>query len=296
MGPESLEPHAESWTAETAAALDSWRQGCIIANPPIVWASLAGTVDAYLGELVSADEGLWDYPYVSGADSPAYGVITSQTCDVVTTGPGRRHPFVQVSPVVDVRDLPPDKLQQIRAGDIGYLVWLTGPPETGSWAVDLRVSVPVSKTSLIRQTAVSAFATEGDELLFARRVADKAGRAALHDELQGTADALRGYLRTASKATPTWWEHVDEVRLLVTAGTRLHPASARLLVIEESPLSAAERNVWREFHKAQKKRLRKLGIALEPSLFMNGKKLDVDLYRRSVPLWLPELGRYGTAP
>jgi hypothetical protein len=84
--------------------------------------------------------------------------------------------------------------------------------------------------------------------------------------------------------------------LLVTAGTRLQPASARLLIIEETSLTAAEKAIWREFQKAQKKRLRKLGIALEPSLFMTGKKLDVDLYRRSVPLWLPELGRYGTSP
>jgi hypothetical protein len=260
-----------------------------------VWASLAGTVDALLGVLASTDGHVWEYPYVEGTDAPKYGVITSQTCDVVTTGPGRHHPFVQVSPVVNVSHLP-DRLLQIRAGDIGYLVWLTRPPEVGSWAVDLRVSVPVSKTSLVGQAAVSAFATEGDELLFARRVADKAGRGALHDELQGTADALRRYLKTAAKAAPTWWEHVDEVRLLVTAGTRLHPTSARLLIIEETPRAATERNVWREFHKAQKKRLRRLGIALEPLLFMDGKKLDVDLYRRSVPLWLPELGRYGTAP
>ena len=42
-------------------------------------------------------------------ESLGYGIVISQTCDVAASGPGRRHPTVQVSPVIDLVDRKDDQ-------------------------------------------------------------------------------------------------------------------------------------------------------------------------------------------
>ena len=68
-------------------------------------------------------------------------------------------------------------------------------PTPGEWAADLRISLPVSKAVLLRQSRVHGFREQHQTLEFAERVAAKTRRPALHDAI---ADGLVPRLREPS--------------------------------------------------------------------------------------------------
>lgn len=78
---------------------------------------------------------------------------------------------------------------------------------------------------------------------------------------------------------------------MVYEGSRLAPTKVQLIVVEETRLTAEDRTVWRVWRETERKRLTKLGILLLPLLFRTVGELNVDLYRRAVPLNVPELRR-----
>jgi hypothetical protein len=280
----------EIWLPEVIQALDAWRQGQLIKGFPIVWATVGGS-DPVTGLEVPGIAGGWRAQITSGTSSPLYGVVASQTCDIACVGPGARHPTVQVSPARNVTDdFPNQKKQQVRSHELAEYVWLTHFPEPGDWVVDLRISVPVSKGVLAGRQPLDCFATDDDALVFAERVAQKVRRPALHDSLTtGMVPRLRTFL-LSNRKEPEWFEKVEQVRIRVH-GPRLAPTAIQAVVICESALSTCERQTWRTWQKAEKKKLAKLGIKLQPILFRTLSDLSVEIYRDSVPVSLPELGR-----
>lgn len=193
----------ESWPEDIVTALDAWRQGHLVEGDLGTWLSAAGRYDPLTGDhfpdgesrLVAAASEVGDAGYLA---------IVSQTCDIAATGPGARHPFVQVCPVRDVGAVfSPAKVQQIRSGQIVEYVYLTKPPVSGNdWAVDLRMSIPLSKGALVAAQPVEGFANEDDELTLAARVATKFERPALHDYLsKNLIDALEELLSKAAVVT-----------------------------------------------------------------------------------------------
>ncbi len=173
-------------------------------------------------------------------------------------------------------------------------VYLTNPPAQGEWAVDLRLSMPISKAVLAARTPISGFANHIEEIQFSQRVGSKFERVALHDELtDGTVNGLRNLLKTR-KSDTEWWEKVEQVRLLID-GDRLNPKKVQVLVIHDSPLEGSERAVWRNWRKVEAKRLGKVGITLVPVRFVSLDKVSIQDYRNSVHVPLPGLGRGGFA-
>jgi len=221
--------------------------------------------------------------------------VVSQTCDVAAAGPGKRHPFVQVCPVRDVgAAYPPQKVKQIHAGEVVEYFSLTSPPESGrDWAVDLRMSMPLSKGALIACQPTEAFASEEDELALGARVAAKFERHALHDYLsKDLIDELNNFL-TKAKKTQDWCDDVEQLRLHIE-GPRLTPKRVRLVVVTDidfNGVSITKRKPLREQWKSHKRRLRTAGIEQAPIAFRQLDKMSVNEYRNSVPLNLPALGR-----
>ncbi|MGH3932041.1 MAG: hypothetical protein ACRDTF_18930, partial [Pseudonocardiaceae bacterium] len=171
-------------------------------------------------------------------------------------------------------------------------VRLTNPPAPGEWAIDLRISLPVSKGVLLGHTPRRGFACELDEIEFADHLAGRSRRAALHDELSGS--MLKNLRELVKKQRgPVVDDDVEQVRLLVYEGSRLDPKKVQLIVIEETRLTAENRTIWRVWRETERKRLIKLKpvILLLPLLFRTVSELNVDLYRRTVPLNIPELRR-----
>lgn len=282
--------------------LDAWRQGDLVADIGLFW---AGTTDDDPLTGLSADATgghrwpviPWDGAPTNGSAAPETGprqrwsVITSQTCDVVATGPGARHPFVQVSPLIDLAGVNPDAVEAIRRGHRIDHLWVDNVPGGGAWAADLRVSLPVSKAILAAQDRRPAFASERAALEFAERVAAKLRRPALHDELT---DGLRGRLRELVCTEPAapWLDDIEQFRLLVVEGERLQPTEVALVVVTLDKLDAATRAPLRKWQQQERKRLRKkAGIVLGKVRFRELASMSVEEYRASVPLHIPELTR-----
>lgn len=284
----------DPWPADAATALSQWRQGHLIKGDMAAWLAAGGSQDPVTGNDFS-DQGDSLVAAAAEVGDTGYMAVVSQTCDIAASGPGSRHPFVQACPVRDVgAAFSAEKVSQIREGEVVEYVYLTDPPESGrAWAVDLRLSVPVSKGVLVARQPIEGFASEEDELSLSARVAAKLERPALHDYLsKDLIDDLANFLAKAKKSED-WCDDVEQLRLQVE-GSRLVPKRVRLIVVTDvdfSGVSIIKRKPLRDRWKSHKKRLRAAGIEQAPIAFRCVDKMKVEEYRNSIPLHLPTLGR-----
>lgn len=295
-----------SWPDDAVTALDQWRQGHLIRGDLGTWLAAGGSVDPVTGDDFSDQvDGL--VAAVAEVGDIGYLAVTSQTCDIAASGPGSRHPFVQVCPVRDVgAAFSKEKVQQIRAGKLVEYVYLTRPPEPGrDWAVDLRVSMPLSKGALIASQPIEGFATEDDELALGARVAAKFERPALHDYLsKDLIDDLMTFLAKAKK-TQDWCDDIEQLRLTVE-GPRLAPKRVRLIKtgagdrpvepvvvtdVNFNGVLIGKKKPLRDQWKSHKKRLLAEGIEQSPIAYRHVDTMTVKEYRESIPLNLPTLAR-----
>jgi hypothetical protein len=281
----------DPWPQGIVAALDQWRQGHLFKGDTGVWLSNGGGVDAVTGDdLTIKPPGL--VPRAAQVGDTGYLAVVSQTCDIVATGPGVRHPFVQACPVRDVSGVGVDKVQAIRDGTSVEYVYLTQPPVPGTdWAIDLRISVPISKAVLAAATPITGFSTAAEHLVLGARLAAKIERPALHDYLsKELVDSLDRLLSKAKKSEQ-WCDDVEQIRLQVE-GDALHPTRVRLFVITDvnfnwTPAAKPIRDLW----KSHKRALAKHNIKTAPVAFRTHKTISIADYRESIPINLPTLGR-----
>lgn len=285
-----------SWPEEAVTALDGWRQGHLLQGGLATWLAAAGCVDPVTGDDFSnRGEGLLGA--VAEIGDTGYFAVVSQTCDIAATGPGVRHPFVQVCPVRDLgAAFKAEKIQQSRAGELVEYVHLTKPPAIGGeWAIDLRMSVPLSKGVLIGATPIEGFSSQDDELDLAAKIAAKFKRPALHDYLsKELIDALNLLVSKARKGSEDWCEDVEQFRLGID-GDRLAPKRVRLFVVTDEnfnlPFNHKKKTALRDLWKSLKKPLKKIGIDQAPIAFRYIENLKAVDYRNTIPLNIPALGR-----
>lgn len=286
-------PHP--WNKEAVDRLDKWQQGDLIEYGGFTWIGPAGE-DTVTGEIQPTDVLPWAPIYAPDLAS-RYAVVCSQTCDVGGDGPGARHPFVQVAPVVDLSGWDMARQRQVRRFEHAHLVALTGTRlEPGFWVADLRLSVPVSKTFLIGAEPIAGFETEPDRLSFAEALALRLRRPALNSVLsEGLPTSLNRYLKARQKSSPgdtAWCDQVSQVRILVSAN-RLQLETVTILVVEDVPLGAAHEDVWRSWLRENRKVFADKGLTIDKILFGTLDSYTARLYRDSLPMRLTALA---TAP
>jgi hypothetical protein len=289
--------------------LDPWKQGDLVDGVTLFWGAPGGQDPLTGMDHEPTENGRWPVAVWDGvralpdtddpdADQehdvhhPRWGVIVSQTCDVMGVDPGARHPTVQVSPLRKLTGVEnPGYIARVQRHDVVELHHVTQPPEAGDWAVDLRISFPISKAVLLPQTPKSAFATEDDKVRFGDRLAAKVRRPALHDEISnGLVNRIREAVKDAQAQALTWPDHVEQIRALVQQGPKLQPDKVQLVVVLVEKLPDADRQPLRDVITSEKKRLKKHGITLTAAMFRHLDDLKADIYRRSDPLYIPELG------
>lgn len=295
----------------TKRALSAWQQGDLVRDVGLFWAGTED-VDELTGLTAEPTTGHrwpvvpWDgVPATTAgsvdadlayADQPATGwtIITSQTCDVVADGPGQRHPTVQVSPLQNIAHLDKSKILGIRRGEKVDLVHIPDVPDRGTWAADLRISLPVSKAVLLRQDRVPGFVDPTAAMQFAERVAAKYRRPALHDEIAGgLVNSLRALVDQARPAGDLWPDLIEQFRLQITDGDRLKPRNVRILAVTLDDLTAADKQPLRVWQTKERRRLLRAsdGIVLGPIWFGDLEKVGVGRYRDSDYLRIPELSQ-----
>lgn len=285
---------------EVAAALDQWRQGDIVSGLRLFWGIGEHGTDPLSGtQLDPQPDGGW----VTARESldtdegvlptEQLGIIVSQTCDVVATGPGARHPTVQVAPIVNLSNLPSERANDVRAGRTVDMVIVTNLQPEGAWAADLRISLPVTKAMLIDQQPTRGFLNEQDCLGFSDQAAIKLRRPALHDYVAvDMTDSLETLIRRERGRGAVWMDRVEQIRVRATVGDRLSPEALELIVITiDDPLSPAEKDPLRKWRTERTKAFAKAtgGAKLLPLRIVPLNKVSVQDYRESVPLRLDEL-------
>lgn len=277
---DTVDKYIEAWTSAQALQLESWRQGLLVPCDMISW--LIGHPE-HPGELS---------PAAAAEIGTGYAAITSQTCDVVGSGPGARHPYVQVSPVRDLSNVSENKLHDVKLGAVMEYVYLTKPPEVGAqWAVDLRISVPLLKSALLNTAPVDGFASELDEIRFANRVAARLIRPAFHDAVVETTTNLGAFISSAKKKGSRVFDGVEQVRIEVLNGTALDPKSIRYMAVTDGKPADDLVATLIDFKKTQAKRLSRVGISLATPIAVSIEKVKVKDYRNSFPTRLPMLDR-----
>lgn len=294
----------------TKRALNAWQQGDLVRDIGLFWAGTED-VDELTGLAAEPTTGHrwpvvpWDGVLATAADSDAgpadahqsatgWAIITSQTCDVVADGPGQRHPTVQVSPLQNIAHLEKSKILEIQRGEKSDFVHVPDVPDPGTWAADLRISLPVSKAVLLRQDRVPGFADASGAMQFAERVAAKYRRPALHDEITGgLVNGLRALVDQARAAGALWPDLIEQFRLEISDGDRLKPRNVRILAVTLDDLTAEDKQPLRDWRTKERKRLLRAsdGIVLGPMWFGDLEKVGVGRYRDSDYLRIPELSQ-----
>ncbi|MEL4356509.1 MULTISPECIES: hypothetical protein [unclassified Luteococcus] len=235
---DRLHPTFDDWTDDQAQALDKWYQGALCPSIPLGWYAPSGLDGITSVEGFDASD--WLSPE-GVTEVPAGAIVVSQTCDIVLSGPGRRHPFVQVSPVwvMPRKDL--SQLADLQRWRVVDKVLLDPPAEgfallgaelddleSVAAIADLRISMPVSKSVLLAHQPVKAFCGDDAALKFAGHLATKAARPALPDVVAVMGRVLDEEIRGLSGER--WMSSVESVRVTCSP-SRQHAEKIRLLVL-----------------------------------------------------------------
>src|SRR5579875_367558 len=279
----------ETWPSEVVEALERFKQGDLVGKPPFFYAG----VSRYAVWSVQGDgeEDLDDEAEVviqlDPADGPAYGMIVTQTCDLNEQAKRRKQPWIQVVPVYPLDNADESRRHQIKTHQINYLVALDGPKlPPGFWVADLRIQVPLEKSWLVGREPIEAFADEGGYLTLAKRLAGRAERPALSNDVSNhiVVPLRERFKRLSRGRRPSIIDPVLELRLAIT-GSRLKPTAARLLVITKHEQVPQEVQQWFDgWWRDTQPNASAAGIDLIFNWYVTLTKLPAQDYVNSVPL------------
>lgn len=238
----------EPWPPEVIAAVARFKQGDLVERPPFFY-------------YAALNHGLWDFTRDQGnaggegellvldpEDSPPYGLITTQTCDLSEQRPTPQQPWFKVAPVYEASDILQDsnRQRQVQQRQIGHLVLLTGPTlAPGLWVADLRIEVPLEKGWLVGRERIEGFATEAEYLSLAKCLGRRYDRPALDNAVSNcVVRSLRKRLHVLKgQRKADLVGELQELRL-ATDGPRMKVTSAQLVVFTHKDLPPALVTDW----------------------------------------------------
>ena len=172
---------AELWPEEARGATSGLRQGTLVASPPLAYAASADyPIHAITRRWASSSRASTGVVNVVSAEGRApWGLIVTQTCDLVEEGKPKR-PWVHISPVYELYAPAGDRTRILQARGFDYLVPVTAlEPAAGAlWVADLRLLVPVEKGWLAGRESREAFSEEAEYERLARQLAHRFARPA----------------------------------------------------------------------------------------------------------------------
>lgn len=206
-------------------------------------------------------EGITDETVIRFADVAPYGLITTQSCDVVQEGDNKPNTaWVQLAPVFDAAGPHPSidgtKLldggarKLIMQGRNQYRLWIPDLPGNGVWYADLTFEVPVERSWLARRDRVIGFTKEDAREDVGRRLAWLRSRPAFDTRFvaaiqQPIIGALRALRRDHPDDYDRMHEQVFEVGVVLDG--RFKVGQAELAVLHagiEDDLSHWWHHLW----------------------------------------------------
>jgi len=282
---------SEAWPADVQEAVGRFEQGDLVERPSFFY-------------LASARYGIWRLTREIGdsevddeifeldpTESPPYGMITTETCDLVEEDGEPRQPWLSIAPVYPLEHVEANIADLLVNNRIAYMRRLTAPNFTSEmWVVDVRVEFPVEKSWLVGRSPIAAFADNSERASLAEFLAGRRRRPILSREVHSALlTHMRRWIEKLAKAgrLEEVLAGVAEVRLAVS-GDPLRPDGVFLIVIghDAMPIAAAVQQKWDEKWLVWRDRLDLAGISLLATVFTNLDSLPASKYLSSydVPL------------
>jgi hypothetical protein len=279
---------ADDWPSAVQEAVGRYEQGDLVEKPAFF----------YVG---SARHGVWRFTREVGdvdltdelfeldqEEAPPWGMITTETCDLVEEEGTPRHPWVSIAPVYRIEGLDANKLSLLENRRVAYMRKLTAPRFNGEvWVVDVRVEFPVEKSWLVGRNPVQAFQSAQEKAELATFLSRRRERPVLADDLhKALLTPLRRWIEQAKARREIILRGVLEVRVAVS-GSPLTPDGAFLIIIgDKEPIPESAREMWEEKWPNWHKRLEQVGITLLTNEYATLDSLSARRYNESfrVPL------------
>jgi hypothetical protein len=238
--PFSLEAGIDAgrFTSSVRNATAALRQGTLVAEPPLLYAAdpahplyvatvAWATSDKAAGGVVNI---------VSAAKRPAWGLIVSQTCDLVEEGRPKR-PWTLIAPVYQLSaDRGTRRMIELERG-YDYLCPVTGldADDDSLWVADLRLLVPVEKGWLVGAINDHAFVDEAGYERLARQLGRLFSRTGYATPL--VTHVLKPLNALLEKITKKYdgEDNIAEVALAL-GRSRLDPTNAQVVFLLEGPI------------------------------------------------------------
>jgi|GEM_PF-2768224 len=275
--------------------LDKWEQGDILQEVPVTWLSPAG------------HDGVLDLPnplpakgFPHSTPELSFAIVCSQTCDIAGAGPGVRHPFILIAPVINEENVPASLLNRARLNKLGYLFPL--PPKNnefgdGEWFAELRHVMSVSKALLNQSNYAGDFLAEETKIKFGRKLAQKLNRPALGDAFDNfVSPSLEKFIASAIDASVESYKNIDQVRVSILSGTRTQPLVIQFILIEKVgvPVPNSERLEWQRWEQeAMLSPKNTSNLVIAPARFVQPNSLDVTEYRQTIAFGVEGLSDAG---
>lgn len=253
----------DSWSLQSGIDPDRWppavrdatsglRQGDLVEAPPLVYAASADhPLHAITVAWSSTDKAQTGAVNVTDSTKRApYGVIVTQTCDLVEEGRPKR-PWVHVAPVYRFRCDRGIRTTIERERGFDYLCPVTAlePFEEGLWVADLRLLVAIEKGRLVGVEARRGFRDDQGTERLSRQLARVFSRPAYPTPLiDSLLEPLNRVLREVSEQYGGQ-DPIIEVGLAL-GRSRLDPSTAEIVFLLEGSLEEELRNRLLEWGKS----------------------------------------------
>jgi hypothetical protein len=234
----------DAWSSALRDATGELRQGDLIEAPPLVYAASADhPLHAITVAWASTDKASTGVVNVLDATKRApYGVIATQTCDLVEEGRPKR-PWAHVAPVYRFRCDKGSRATIERERGFDYLRPITAlePFDEGLWVADLRLLVAVEKGRLVGADTQPGFSDEQGRERLSRQLARVFSRPAYPTQLiDSLLEPLAGVLQEVSDQYGGQ-DPIAEVGLAL-GRSRLDPSTAEVVFLLDGPLERLSRS------------------------------------------------------
>ena len=217
--------------------------------------------------------------------APAYGMITTQTCDIVEEDRELPvWPWVQVVPVYDVDSALNSGDKRLLRGGRGRRRLLHVPAiSPGFYVADFRISFPVEKGWLAEQECIDGFGAEDLRHRVGERLALLGGRPAFSGSfVRAVQDPLTKSLRDLKQADRPLFDAIDAAvpEVGIRLDDRLAPSTAQVVVLCDTPLTEAQREWWHDWLDSCRSDAATAGITLQALDFRELDSMAATEYRQ----------------